>query len=141
LAHRAFLSTAQSAGSCNTSGTGSATLRQKVSRKNLLWVSGFVTPQTPGVKYYSKGISCRPGTWVIEEVTSRHTSDGRSDGTHPGDAPSLVPLRSSPLNLWATEVSTDHQVSDSLSRKPSLTPEVQVVLVKEGRRADNLSGV
>ncbi|MCD7470831.1 hypothetical protein HAX54_010992 [Datura stramonium] len=71
-----------------------------------------------------KNKSCRPGAGVTREVMARHTSDSGSDGCQPGDRTSLVPSRCSPLNLWATEVLTDCQVSDGPSRKPSLRPKI-----------------
>ncbi|MCE3215434.1 hypothetical protein HAX54_002375, partial [Datura stramonium] len=43
------------------------------------------------------------------------------------------------LHLMGEKDSTNRQVSDSPSRQSSLRPEVQAVLVKEGRRADGPS--
>ncbi|MCD9642977.1 hypothetical protein HAX54_030075, partial [Datura stramonium] len=53
---------------------------------------------------------------VTEELTSLHSSDGGLDGRHLDDGQSLAPLRSSPFSLWAMEVPTDREVSDSPSR-------------------------
>ncbi|MCD7456765.1 hypothetical protein HAX54_033003 [Datura stramonium] len=77
---------------------------------------------------------------ATEELTFCHSSNGGLDIYHQDDGPSLAPSRSNPFSLWETEVPMDHQVSDGPSRRPSLRPEVQFLLVKEGWRADGPSG-
>ncbi|MCD9558755.1 hypothetical protein HAX54_016337 [Datura stramonium] len=71
---------------------------------------------------------------------ARHTSNGESDGRQPSDRPSLVPSRSSPFSLWATEVTMECQVNDGPSRYPPLRLVIEAILVKDGRRADGPSG-
>ncbi|MCE0481397.1 hypothetical protein HAX54_039115, partial [Datura stramonium] len=69
-----------------------------------------------------------PGSWVMEEVTSRQVSDDRHSECHPfdgevdshqsGDRPSLTPSRSGSPTLRVTEDLMDHQVSDGPSLRP-----------------------
>ncbi|MCD7472591.1 hypothetical protein HAX54_013865, partial [Datura stramonium] len=66
-----------------------------------------------------KNDSCRLGAGVTGEVTVHYTYDGGTDSRHPGNGPSLVLSRFSPISLRATELATNRQTSDGLSWKPS----------------------
>ncbi|MCD7447759.1 hypothetical protein HAX54_034173, partial [Datura stramonium] len=68
----------------------------------------------PGVHSHNKkNRSFRPDARVLEEVTSRHPSDGGVNDRQSYNGPSLVLSGSGPFNIKVEEVAMDHQVSDN----------------------------
>ncbi|MCD9646004.1 hypothetical protein HAX54_035498, partial [Datura stramonium] len=84
----------------------------------------------PNVASLAKIRCCRPGAWVMEEVTSlqvsddchsrRHPFDGKVEDRHSVNRPSLVPSGTDSPFLRGDGGQTDRQMSDGPSQWPSL---------------------